>query len=357
MTTIRTEPIDDASVWRGKNLAADRGWEFSLNDTHLGELDAALAQVKRQGLGVPAIDRNAFPLGMLADQLAEIGAELKDGRGFALLHGFPVDDYSIEDLELMYWGLCSHIGTGMTQNSDGGFIHYVTVGKRRPNQGTRGVGFPTVSRLHVDLMDIVSLLCVRPAPDDPPSWIASSGAIFNAFAERHPEDLPRLFAGAEWDRMGEHGDGETPSSGYRVPIFSEAGGKLSCRYNRHWMDSATKRNRGDIPAEDIALYDRFDAIANEVRFEFPFGAGDIQFANNYTALHGRDAHKEEAEEERQRLLMRIWLDVPDFRPFADEAVVRYGIGRHGQLGWTADDVLAGRNRESRVRRADGAVAL
>lgn len=357
MNVMKTKPVEDASVWRGADLAADHGWEFHLDRNHLGELDAALAGVKKLGLSLPEVDRDAFPLPDLAAMLAEIGAELKDGRGFALLRGFPVDDYALEDLELMYWGLCSHIGTGMTQNSDGGLIHYVTVGKRRPNQGTRGVGFPTVSRLHVDLMDIVSLLCVRPAPDDPPSWIASSAAIFNVFAERHPEDLPRLFEGAEWDRMNEHGPGETASSGYRVPIFSEAGGRLSCRYNRHWMDSATRRNLGEIPAEDAALYDRFDAIANEVRFEFPFGAGDIQFANNYTALHGRAAHREESAEERQRLLMRIWLDVPNFRPFADEAVVRYGIGRHGQLGWTAQDVVAGRNRQPRTRRADGALAL
>lgn len=357
MTATRTEPVDDASVWRGSDLAADRGWEHHLDDSHLGELDAALAGVKARGLSLPEIDSASFPLPGLATTLSEIGAELRTGRGFALLRGFPVEDYPVEDLERMYWGLCSHIGTGITQNSDGGLIHYVTVGKRRPNQGTRGVGFPQRSPLHVDLMDIVSLLCVRPAPDDPPSWIASSAAIFNEFLARYPERLPQLFEGVSWDRMNEHGEGEAPNSEYRVPIFSEADGKLSCRYNRHWMASASKRMLGDVPAEDSELFDLFDQLANEVRFEFPFGAGDIQFANNYTALHGRAAHEAEAEEERQRLLMRIWLDVPGFRSFADEAVVRYGIGRHGQLGWTAGEVLAGRNRQPRTRRADGAVAL
>ena len=357
MNGVRTEPIADASVWNGADLEADRGWSHRLDARHLDELGSALDAVKSAGLSLPQITREVFPLPTLSRLLSGIGHELKDGRGFVLLQGFPVDAYDVDDLELMYWGLCSHLGTGLTQNGDAGFIHYVTVGKRRPSQGTRGVGFPQRSPLHVDLMDVVSLLCVRPAPDDPPSWIASSAAIFNEFLRRYPEHLPRLFEGVEWDRMNEHGEGETPSSGYRVPIFSEANGRLSCRYNRHWMASASKRRLGEVPAADSELYDLFDQLANEVRFEFPFGAGDIQFANNYTALHGRASHSEEAEEERQRLLMRIWVDMPEFRPFADEAIVRYGIGRHGQLGWTAEDVAAGRNRQTRARRPDGAIVL
>ena len=357
MNVMRRQPIEDASVWTGADLEADRSWSYQLEPVHLNELAEALKVANARGLGMPELTAENFPLPTLSRTMADIGRDLKSGRGFALLSGFPVDDYPIEDLETLYWGLCSHIGTGLSQNSDGGFIHYVTVGKRRPNQGTRGVGFPKRSPLHVDLMDIVSLLCVRPAPDDPPSWIASSAAIYNEFLRRYPEHLPRLLDGVEWDRMDEHGEGESPSSGYRVPIFSEADGQMSCRYNRHWMASASRRNLGAVPAEDEALYDLFDELANEVRFEFPFRAGDIQFANNYTALHGRAAHTEESEEERQRLLMRIWLDVPGFRNFADEAIMRYGIGRHGQLGWSAEDMVSGRNRRPRARRTDGAIAL
>ena len=37
------------------------------------------------------------------------------------------------------------------------------------------------------------------------------------------------------------------------------------------------------------LLDRFDALAFETCYEFPFHAGDIQFCNNYLVLHGRAA--------------------------------------------------------------------
>ena len=154
----------------------------------------------------------------------------------AVLRGFPVEDRPLADIELAYWGLCAHLGTGMTQNSDATLIHYVTEGRLRPNQGTRGVGRPDASPLHVDLTDCVSLLCVRQAPDDPPSWLASSTRVFNELLDEHPDALPPLLDGFEWDRMGEHGPGETPTSGYLVPVFSVADGQVSCRYHRYWME-------------------------------------------------------------------------------------------------------------------------
>ena len=168
MTDVRMTPIEDASAWRGAELEQDRSWEYELEAGHIAELEAAVGAVKRQGLSLAEITHEDFPLPTLEAMLARIADDLRDGRGFALLHGFPVEAHPFEDLERMYWGLCMHIGTGMTQNSDGGLIHYVTEGKLRPSQGRRGVGFPQKASLHVDLMDAVSLLCVRQAPDDLP---------------------------------------------------------------------------------------------------------------------------------------------------------------------------------------------
>ena len=351
---IRRQPIDDASAWRGADLTHDRSWQYGLEPEQIDELARALSAVKRANLKLPEINRDTFPLPSLAPSLKRIADDLRDGRGFALLTGFPVDDHSFEDLERLYWGLCMHIGTGITQNSDGGLIHYVTEGPLRPNQGKRGVGFPQKASLHIDLMDVVSLLCVRQAPDEPPSWVASSMTVYNEILRRHPDQLERLYQGFRWDRMDEHGDGEDPMSAYRVPVFSQADGKVSCQYNRHWMQVAADRARQPFSAEENALLDLIDTIADAIKFEFPFRAGDIQFCNNYTVLHGRAAHKVEPVEDRRRVLMRIWLDMPNVRPFSDESIVRYGNGRHGQLGWTAADLLAQRNLAPRPRRSDGA---
>lgn len=355
MSIIDLSPVGDASAWRADDVLADRGWELSLDAEQRADLVAALRACQARELQLAAIGPDEFPLPSMTELLATISAELQRGRGFALLHGFPVEGHGLDEIELMYWGMCRHLGMGLTQNSDATLIHYVTEGRLRPNQGTRGVGVARESTLHVDLTDCVSLLCVRQAPDDPPSWLASSTAIFNEMLESRPDLLDALIEGFEWDRLGEHGPGESPTSGYRVPVFSVHDGVVSCRYNRYWMAAAQRRNdTHNTPAQREAL-DLFDRLAARDRLEFAFNPGDVQFANNYVVLHGRAAHEPIEDEDRVRLLMRIWIDFPEARPMVDEAIVRYGVVRHGNLGWTADQVAAGTVGATRERRADGAI--
>ena len=73
------------------------------------------------------------------------------------------------------------------------------------------------------------------------------------------------------------------------------------------------------------------------------GAGDVYFANNFTVLHGREAYEEEPDWQvaERRLFLRLWLNIPQFRPFADEAAMRFSVIGHGNLGWTAQELAAG----------------
>ena len=355
MNYIRTEPIDGASVWTGEELKLDRRWEDQLDDADRAELDGALARVKDTRL--EQITCDAFPLPGLSSRIAALSGDLRDGRGFALLRGFPIEGYTYEDIERMYWGFCAHIGQGLTQNGDATFIHYVTDGKLRPKQGRRGVGFPKESKLHIDLTDVVSLLCVRQAPDDPPSRVSSSMTLYNQILKRRPGALARLYEGFEWDRMDEHGPGESSTSGYKVPVFSQKDNIVSCQYNRNWINNAAKRNGAPLTEEENAIFDLMDEISAETCLEFPFQTGDIQFCNNYNCFHGRAAHAIVDEEERKRVLMRIWLDMENPRAFADEAIIRCGNSRHGQMGWTPAELLSGANTEPRARRADGAIKI
>ncbi len=233
----------------------------------------------------------------------------------------------------------------------------MTEGRLRPNQGTRGVGDPGLVSLHVDLADIVSLLCVRQAADSPRSRLASATTLHNRLAERNPEGLARLYEGFVWDRQNEHDPAESPTTGYRVPMFSESRGQVSCRYNRNWMVKALERYGEDLNDADRALLDDVDAINHETCLEFDFLPGDIQFASNYTVLHGRAPHSPAQSEEETRLLMRIWFNMEDMREFDDEAIVRHGIIRHGKLGWTARELAAGIDGKLHRRRtSDGAPA-
>src|SRR3546814_15081612 len=97
---------------------------------------------------------------------------------------------------------------------------------------TRADGSKREARLHVYLADVVGLLGVRQAATDPRSTLTSAAAIHNAFVDRHPEWLPRLYEGFHWDRFGEQAPWEAPLSPAKIPVFSSAGGEVSVRYNR-----------------------------------------------------------------------------------------------------------------------------
>ncbi len=125
--------------------------------------------------------------------------------------------------------------------------------------------------------------------------------------------------------------GETATTGYKVPFFSEKGGQVSCRYNRGWINNGLTYKNSDMP--DSELLDFIDGVANETQLEFPFHAGDVRFCGNSTVLHGRAAHAVVPEEDRKPVLTRIWLDTPDFREFSDEAIVRHdpALGLSGSI--------------------------
>ena len=347
--------VTEPSAWTASDLVDDDSWDFELNRVQRDELMKATSAFDEQSL--PAIAAHVPPLPHCAPVLSGIRESLRSGRGFALLHGFPVEDLDRDAIEKMYWMFCCQLGVGVTQNSDATLIHYVTEGKLRPNQGTRAVGNPGPVSLHVDLADCVSLLCVRQAIDSPRSRLASSTHLYNVLREQHPEWLPRLFEGFVWDRQNEHGPQETPTSGYKVPFFSSVGNTVSCRYNRNWMQKAAERTGPGFAPEDAAMLDEIDRITHAGRFEFDFQPGDVQFASNYTVLHGRAPHAPAASEDQTRLLMRIWFDVHDMRDWSDEALIRYGIIRHGKLGWTAAEQAQGLDGKAHARDPSSHIPL
>jgi hypothetical protein len=153
--------------------------------------------------------------------------------------------------------------------------------------------------------------------------------------------------------MDEHGVGESPTTGYRVPVISEHNGMVSCRYNRGWTRPAAERLNAPLTEDEEGLRDFFDNIARESCLELPFYAGDIQFVNNYTVLHGRAAHQLVPDEDQKRVLIRIWVDFLDYQRFGNEALMCYGVVRHGQLGWSVQQLLAGANREPHARQPNG----
>lgn len=344
MTEIRREKVSDASVWTAADLEADRSWDVRISDAECRELADGLAAVKAQGIPLAEMTARDFPLGPALRGLADriVGA-CRDGRGFIVMRGFPVAGQDTDDIRTMYWGLSLHLGTCVSQDKHAALVADVIDRGQKKEPLTRAYGSSRESRLHVDLSDVVGLLCVRQAKESPPSVLASSMHVYNQFVEHHPEWLPRLYRGFRWDRFGEQAAWESPMTA-EIPVFSHAGGQVSCRYNRSWITGASVRMNRPFDATEEAILDFFDQSARAGAVQLALHPGDMYFASNYTVLHGKAAHADEhVVEDAKRLLLRVWINLPDFRAFSDEATVRWGLTHHGNLGWTADELAAGKN--------------
>jgi hypothetical protein len=342
-TPTLPQHITAPSAWTGEEMMADEGsWRLRLGGAELTELRTAQGAIIAGALRPPDLALETLPLGPACAALGErIRLGLNTGRGFALLHGFPVEGGE-DDVGALYYRLCAEVGVGITQNSEAGLVHKVTDGAGRPQQGKRGVGNPGPVRLHTDLTDCVSLLCVRQAPDDPHSCIGSSPNVFNHIAEHKPEYLPALLAGYRWTRNGEALPGEGDPSPYRVPVFSPrayplspGASPVSTRYNSSWIGKGaaqenavpptparqdwgwtlpsgsttdmTLSGHGAMAEHDAAMFEYIDSIMARDRLSFAFTAGDVQFASNHVCTHGRDGHDVVPEEGRKRRLLRVRL--------------------------------------------------
>src|SRR5215471_18386111 len=89
--------------WRAADVADPSRWTVELTDSDHRELDAALAHAKSISIDLLDIDCDAFPLEGLAHKIAQIEAELIDGRGFVRISALDTARYSDDDLTMMYW--------------------------------------------------------------------------------------------------------------------------------------------------------------------------------------------------------------------------------------------------------------
>ncbi len=97
-------------------------------------------------------------------------------------------------------------------------------------------------------------------------------------------------------------------------------------------DGVPKLTAAQSEAIDLLL-----EIAKDLAFEMTLEPGDIQFLNSHVTYHGRSPFEDDEEAGRARLLMRLWLSVPNNRPLpldhevlwrnVEAGVVRGGIGQ------------------------------
>ena len=325
--TTRT-PLSGPAVWNGDEIKNSKRWIRDTPASAVAELDAALAYVNKKGLAWSQVTRENFPIDGLRDLLADIADELENGVGIMKLRGFPVDRYDEDDLRKIYFGLGCHLGTPVFQNRTGELMRAIrdegahvgrTYGETKDQKGSTFLSSYARTltngglRFHTDRTDVVGLLCVRQARAGGVSTLASTPAIHNAILARRPDLLEELFGDYWRSRFGE--EGTTKETAYPLPIFGLRDGKFTSHYSLTFIEAAQmapgvpKLTDRQKEAIDILM-----ATAQELCFEMTLEPGDLQLINSHVTYHGRTPFEDDFAAGKSRLLLRLWLTMPNNRP-------------------------------------------
>jgi TfdA family taurine catabolism dioxygenase TauD len=356
------QPIAGAGVWHGSEMAHSARWQRRLSAAQLAEIDAALARAR--GRSWEEISAADFPLPGFAALADDIRGELEDGSGIVLLRGLDPARYAPAELKRLYAGLCRQIGTFVHSNRAGEVMREIrdvtrdvvgpgaaSVGERYgalPDGGQEGAFLSSYARtltsrelrFHTDRCDVVALFCIRQARAGGVSKLCSSPAVHNAMLARRPELAAALYDDVWRSRFGE--EDSTDRSSYPLPVWGVRDGKFTSHYSRTFVEAAQRRPADEVPrltAAQAEALDLLHELAEELCFEMMFAPGDIQFVNNHVIYHARTEFEDDAARGADRLLLRLWMAVPNSRPLPaghevlwrsiEPGAPRGGIGQTG----------------------------
>ncbi len=328
-------PVEGPSAWYGPQVAASDEWIYALTPGDISEVETALAPLVAREADIARLTRDDFPLPTLGPKLEKVCRDVMTGRGFALVRGLPVENWSIRQAATAYFGIGTYFGNARSQNGKGHVLGHVRdLGRDAVNDPSARI-YQTAERqtFHTDSCDIVALLCLKTAKSGGASALVSSMTIYNEMLKRRPDLVPLLFEPMYTDRRGEVPDGEKPW--HEIPVFNWYEGELSALYARRYIESARRFPEvAELTEDQRAALDLFDELANDpaINMQMSFQPGDMQFVHNHTMLHDRTSFEDWPEPEKKRHLLRLWLAVPEARPLPPIYSQRFGSVTIGDRG-------------------------
>jgi len=155
------------------------------------------------------------------------------------------------------------------------------------------------------------------------SKLASSAMVHNTMLARRPDLAAALYDPVWRSRFGEEAGGDKVP--YPLPIFDQRDGRFTSHYSLTYIEAAQMLPGVPklTPAQREAI-DLMMALADELSFEMRFAPGDIQLLNNHVIYHGRTPFTDDAAHGQDRLLLRLWLAMPNNRALPESHRVLWG---------------------------------
>ncbi|MFT7642289.1 MAG: hypothetical protein ACI9G1_004046 [Pirellulaceae bacterium] len=324
-------PLEIPAVWRGAELMSRDDWTLCLTEKHLEELDSALQST----FDTPcdSIGPHNFVLPTLGAALLRVQNDLENGSGATMIRGFPSGQYSQDQVERIFFGMMSHVGTAVSQSAKGERMFHVRdegFGENDPK--ARGPNTSKGLSFHTDRCDVISFLCLRQAKSGGANQIVSSPKLYNEILQRRPDLLAELVQPFYYKRHNV--DTANQRSYCLQPIFSIYDGHFAANLLRVLIDRAYAMP--DVPDMTLQQREALDFVQEvaedeSIHVTFRQVEGDILLLNNWLTLHRRSAFEDHQQLELRRHLLRIWLSVPNSRPLAPAFEANYGATAAGAL--------------------------
>ncbi len=300
-------PISDGALWTRADFPETRSWVQPLTPGMSAELKTAVAKAMAAGGSPYDLTPDTFDLPAMRPLLAETRHQLEEGRGFAVIGDFPVDDFSYDESLWAYCGLSSYLGEITAQGRSGDrSVDVLDKGIPYSHQ-SRGYSSNKLLPFHTDGSDRVGLLCLDTAMEGGLSILVSAPAVYNTVVRERPDLMPIYERGFYHHRRGEQRDDESPISPNRIPVFEFYNDLLHCFYNRNptnWVEKEGLK----LSAEEVEALDYFDSVVARPEMQLPMEMrkGDLQFVNNFVLLHSRTDYVDGPDHRRH--LIRLWLN-------------------------------------------------
>jgi hypothetical protein len=307
-TGVPAAPVGGPAAWRGDELADD-SWALRLREAQVEELRHAVTTAVANGRPLAELTVDDFPLPTLRADVDGWRTVLDEGRGFVLVRGLPVEEWSADEAEVAFWGLGLHLGRPGAQNADGDLLgHVLDLGEDANHPASRLYRTNSDIRFHCDAADVVGLLCLRTAEDGGASRLVSSVTVFDQLLTEQPELAARLFEPMKLDSRLEPG---------REPRYTSVqpccfdGDRLRTFMHTEYFASVERHNGVELDVLEAAALSAWEEIAERpgVHLDMELEPGDVQLVSNHTVVHARRGYVDAADPADRRHLLRLWLSL------------------------------------------------
>jgi len=300
-------PVGGLAAWRGSELAGSDAWRERLDDAQVAELQRAVATARASARPMRELTAADFALPSLRPAIDRWRDELRCGRGFVVISGFPVSVWSEDDAEVAFWCLGHHLGVPGAQNEEGDLLgHVKDLSATARHADERLYRTNKSIRFHCDAADVVGLLCLGTSREGGASRLVSSITVFDHLLATEPDLAARLFEPMLLDARRPPG---APTQYTPVPPSCFDGTQLRTFMHLDYYTSVERHP--DVTLDDraratLAAWEEY-AERPDVHLDMQLAPGDLQLVSNHSVVHARTAYEDDPEQPRH--LLRLWLSL------------------------------------------------